>query len=113
MSSFFFFKQKTAYEIVVSDWSSDVCSSDLMVFETPDLVFFNPRCSLSLSLSFSLSPFLSLSLPFSLSPFLSLSLSLPFSLSFSFFLSLSLSLPLSLLKCAQLGGVTASWSRPG
>ena len=26
---FFFFKQKTAYEIVVSDWSSDVCSSDL------------------------------------------------------------------------------------
>ena len=24
-----FFKQKTAYEIVVSDWSSDVCSSDL------------------------------------------------------------------------------------
>ena len=25
----FFFKQKTAYEIVVSDWSSDVCSSDL------------------------------------------------------------------------------------
>ena len=27
--SLFFFKQKTAYEIVVSDWSSDVCSSDL------------------------------------------------------------------------------------
>ena len=27
--TFFFFKQKTAYEIVVSDWSSDVCSSDL------------------------------------------------------------------------------------
>ena len=26
----FFFKQKTAYEIVVSDWSSDVCSSDLL-----------------------------------------------------------------------------------
>ena len=25
-----FFKQKTAYEIVISDWSSDVCSSDLM-----------------------------------------------------------------------------------
>ena len=24
-----FFKQKTAYEMVVSDWSSDVCSSDL------------------------------------------------------------------------------------
>src|SRR5881628_2582687 len=27
---FFFFKQKTAYEMSVSDWSSDVCSSDLM-----------------------------------------------------------------------------------
>src|SRR5213594_3184927 len=26
---FFFFKQKTAYEISVRDWSSDVCSSDL------------------------------------------------------------------------------------
>ena len=26
---FFFFKQKTAYEITASDWSSDVCSSDL------------------------------------------------------------------------------------
>src|SRR3546814_2539261 len=29
---FFFFKQKTAYEMRISDWSSDVCSSDL-----PDL----------------------------------------------------------------------------
>ena len=27
----FFFKQKTAYEIKECDWSSDVCSSDLMV----------------------------------------------------------------------------------
>src|SRR3546814_2359610 len=26
---FFFFKQKTAYEVRISDWSSDVCSSDL------------------------------------------------------------------------------------
>src|SRR3546814_6562883 len=26
---FFFFKQKTAYELLISDWSSDVCSSDL------------------------------------------------------------------------------------
>src|SRR3546814_7996817 len=26
---FFFFKQKTAYEMSISDWSSDVCSSDL------------------------------------------------------------------------------------
>src|SRR3546814_6874025 len=30
MSWFFLFKQKTAYELRISDWSSDVCSSDLM-----------------------------------------------------------------------------------
>src|SRR3546814_5791852 len=30
MMSFFFFKQKTAYEMRISDWSSDVCSSDLL-----------------------------------------------------------------------------------
>src|SRR3546814_4627786 len=29
LQSFFFFKQKTAYEMRISDWSSDVCSSDL------------------------------------------------------------------------------------
>src|SRR3546814_7673814 len=29
MVVFFFFKQKTAYEMRISDWSSDVCSSDL------------------------------------------------------------------------------------
>src|SRR3546814_2386879 len=29
-SFIFFFKQKTAYEMRISDWSSDVCSSDLM-----------------------------------------------------------------------------------
>src|SRR3546814_828255 len=29
MYLFFFFKQKTAYETRISDWSSDVCSSDL------------------------------------------------------------------------------------
>src|SRR3546814_11932562 len=29
MLFFFFFKQKTAYEMRISDWSSDVCSSDL------------------------------------------------------------------------------------
>src|SRR3546814_4241173 len=28
----FFFKQKTAYEMRISDWSSDVCSSDLPLF---------------------------------------------------------------------------------
>src|SRR3546814_2908969 len=30
---FFFFKQKTAYEMRISDWSSDVCSSDLLDIE--------------------------------------------------------------------------------
>src|SRR3546814_2248127 len=30
MFVFFFFKQKTAYEMRISDWSSDVCSSDLV-----------------------------------------------------------------------------------
>src|SRR3546814_4885472 len=29
INCFFFFKQKTAYEVRISDWSSDVCSSDL------------------------------------------------------------------------------------
>src|SRR3546814_3998618 len=42
MSLFFFFKQKTAYELRISDWSSDVCSSDLdaggeAVLTAPDL----------------------------------------------------------------------------
>src|SRR3546814_10687721 len=31
MDLVFFFKQKTAYEMRISDWSSDVCSSDLPV----------------------------------------------------------------------------------
>src|SRR3546814_3751332 len=31
MCIFFFFKQKTAYEMRISDWSSDVCSSDLPI----------------------------------------------------------------------------------
>src|SRR3546814_9226218 len=36
---FFFFKQKTAYEMRISDWSSDVCSSDLidLVLDPPDM----------------------------------------------------------------------------
>src|SRR3546814_1541842 len=33
---FFFFKQKTAYEMRISDWSSDVCSSDLTRDEHAD-----------------------------------------------------------------------------
>src|SRR3546814_7823488 len=35
--SFFFFKQKTAYEMRISDWSSDVCSSDLRSHRWPDI----------------------------------------------------------------------------
>src|SRR3546814_4181208 len=31
---FFFFKQKTAYEMRISDWSSDVCSSDLAALKS-------------------------------------------------------------------------------
>src|SRR3546814_20627360 len=31
---FFFFKQKTAYEMRISDWSSDVCSSDLLCLQS-------------------------------------------------------------------------------
>src|SRR3546814_4246179 len=34
MLVFFFFKQKTAYEMRISDWSSDVCSSDLPFRDT-------------------------------------------------------------------------------
>ena len=38
---FFFFKQKTAYEIYQCDWSSDVCSSDLESYKTgfPEEIF--------------------------------------------------------------------------
>src|SRR3546814_6242342 len=34
---FFLFKQKTAYEMRMSDWSSDVCSSDLIISCAPDV----------------------------------------------------------------------------
>src|SRR3546814_3601024 len=40
---FFFFKQKTAYEMRISDWSSDVCSSDLASTCLPRPPC--PRCS--------------------------------------------------------------------
>src|SRR3546814_2091547 len=44
---FFFFKQKTAYEVRISDWSSDVCSSDLSARPLPAILFVpkirNPR----------------------------------------------------------------------
>src|SRR3546814_10433854 len=35
---FFFFKQKTAYEMRISDWSSDVCSSDLLPGSTVNVL---------------------------------------------------------------------------
>src|SRR3546814_19828276 len=38
----FFFKQKTAYEMRISDWSSDVCSSDLFVARL-DRLLANPN----------------------------------------------------------------------
>src|SRR3546814_10096429 len=47
---FFFFKQKTAYEMRISDWSSDVCSSDLAkglliasIEDNDPVVFFEPK----------------------------------------------------------------------
>src|SRR3546814_2188290 len=38
----FFFKQKTAYEMRISDWSSDVCSSDLVRAEAQQVVTQRP-----------------------------------------------------------------------
>src|SRR3546814_15060460 len=40
---FFFFKQKPAYEMRISDWSSDVCSSDLGARVTADRIFLIER----------------------------------------------------------------------
>src|SRR3546814_13158813 len=59
MCVLFFIKQKTAYELRISDWSSDVCSSDLEVRRTLDalrpyveagvpVVGLEPACLLSL-----------------------------------------------------------------
>src|SRR3546814_2441254 len=47
----FFFKQKTAYEMRISDWSADVCSSDLSVATPPaeldaDLFVIGPEVPL-------------------------------------------------------------------
>ena len=47
----FFFKQKTAYEIVSRDWSSDVCSSDLRNFMRDEMkvgdeaFFYHSSCA--------------------------------------------------------------------
>src|SRR3546814_11017907 len=60
MIIFFFFKQKTAYEMRISDWISDVCSSDLKVEVPPigglsltraDITKYTPRFSSTLALS--------------------------------------------------------------
>src|SRR3546814_8013439 len=48
---FFFFKQKTAYEMRISDWSSDVCSSDLTSRSSPNVSARMPGARLPGSLS--------------------------------------------------------------
>src|SRR3546814_9389168 len=50
---FFFFKQKTAYEMRISDGSSDVCSSDLQGFGSPPAI--NPIALLCLGILMSAS----------------------------------------------------------
>src|SRR3546814_4883792 len=47
---FFFFKQKTAYEMRISDWSSDVCSSDLETVSTATLCAGALRSNFDLAL---------------------------------------------------------------
>src|SRR3546814_4949425 len=57
--SFFFFKQKTAYEMRISDWSSDVCSSDLQTGGVSgDTVGVDPgkRCAAAIWRDVALSP---------------------------------------------------------
>src|SRR3546814_8580198 len=44
---FFFFKQKTAYDVRISDWSSDVCSSDLMQHAIERMI----RCNIPASVA--------------------------------------------------------------
>src|SRR3546814_13803997 len=43
MYGFVFFKQKTEYEMRISDWSSDVCSSDLGEGQPPTALYGPPR----------------------------------------------------------------------
>src|SRR3546814_1308264 len=45
---FFFFKQKTAYEMRISDWSSDVCSSDLKGNKPRSGLCFRPLTRLAI-----------------------------------------------------------------
>src|SRR3546814_2263283 len=44
---FFFFKQKTAYEMRISDWSSDVCSSDLQAHFLRSVLRLGPGARLA------------------------------------------------------------------
>src|SRR3546814_7994997 len=46
---FFFFKQKTAYEMRISDWSSDVCSSDLNGIQSWDIKDMEENAVLTLT----------------------------------------------------------------
>src|SRR3546814_2431814 len=46
----FFFKQKTAYEMRISDWSSDVCSSDLEMIDQPRLLGMDAPAAESLEI---------------------------------------------------------------
>src|SRR3546814_8950423 len=52
---FFFFKQKTAYEVRISDWSSDVCSSDLILMVAPGKTILDTLLEHKISVSFSCS----------------------------------------------------------
>src|SRR3546814_2844858 len=45
LTFFFFFKQKTAYEMRISDWSTDVCSSDLRRCERDEYVIATGECT--------------------------------------------------------------------
>src|SRR3546814_6334743 len=49
---FFFFKQKTAYEMRISDWSSDVCSSDLRDASATMAMADNNKRFIELSIGF-------------------------------------------------------------
>src|SRR3546814_10521838 len=48
----FFFKQKTAYEMRISDWSSDVCSSDLVYVQPVKSPVSNPGLTKSVGTTF-------------------------------------------------------------
>src|SRR3546814_5649843 len=48
---FFFFKQKTAYEMRISDWSSDVCSSDLALTKSAGTATVRERSNCSFTVS--------------------------------------------------------------